>query len=288
MTAYVDRLEGDVLHWQGQTAGSKDDLVIEHLVRGLEILVFYRESKATYPGHAFRYEGEFTYSEHHGANPASFELVRTPRPGLERLPPATMSDPFDRGTEAAVAGGTGPCLVSVIAALRQSGADSVVADGRLTELQRRMHVPDRIEDWVAERVSAWRDSTQRVPLLIVLSGNAGDGKSDLIERLRARPGVWGPDVDVVADATHAESPSQSQSERLIGCAGLFQSEVADPAPDPRCVLVAINVGMVIAFFSGLRDLGRAHASNVFRPCSKEVSGLRGQQHPPRTIGIAKS
>src|SRR5690606_12420526 len=41
-TQYVDLLEGDVLHWQGQSKGRKDALIREHRQRGLELLLFYR------------------------------------------------------------------------------------------------------------------------------------------------------------------------------------------------------------------------------------------------------
>ena len=144
------------------------------------------------------------------------------------------------------------CLVDVLARLRQSGSDSVVAEGRLTDSQRRMHVPDAIEEWVAKRISQWRELGRPTPLLIVLSGNAGDGKSDLIERLHARAEVIRDDTDVVADATHAESPSQTQAERLVERLALFPSEAPTPAASPRCVLIAMNVGMVIAFFDALQ------------------------------------
>jgi hypothetical protein len=245
MTEYADRLEGDILRWQGQTAGVKDPQIIEHAASGTELIVFYRERKDAYPGYAFRFEGAFEYVSHDGALPASFILRRVA--------------PTRQGTDeplAASAGGLGAgelCLVDKLAQLRQSGRDSVVADGSLTALQRRMHVPDRIEDWVAGRIAAWRSAGPGVPLLIVLSGNAGDGKSDLIERLRVREGVRGDDLDVVADATHAETPSQSQAARLTEALSLFTSESAAPLAEPRCVLLAMNVGMVIAFFSALES-----------------------------------
>lgn len=146
---------------------------------------------------------------------------------------------------------TGQCLIDVLAQLRQSGRDSVIAEGNVTEIQQLMHVPDAIEDWVAERIAAWRQAGRRVPLLIVLSGNAGDGKSDLVERLRKRPEVAGDDLEVIADATHSDSPSQSQAERLAAAFSRFPSEDPGGGENP-CVLVAMNVGMVIAFFASLR------------------------------------
>jgi putative restriction endonuclease len=71
-TQYTDRLAGDILHWQGQSSGRSDQLIIDHNDRGLELLVFYRE-KSDSP---FRYEGIFEYAEHSGAKPTSFKLRR--------------------------------------------------------------------------------------------------------------------------------------------------------------------------------------------------------------------
>lgn len=75
-TQYVDRLEGDVLHWQGQTAGKKDRLIIDSALDGLELLLFYRKRKYEHPRAAFRYEGVFAYEDHWGSEPTSFRLRR--------------------------------------------------------------------------------------------------------------------------------------------------------------------------------------------------------------------
>lgn len=249
MTPHTDRLEGDTLYWQGQTASRKDFLIVEHEERGLELLVFYRESKRQYADFGFRYEGPFVYRRHSGSHPTNFVLVRARafgtaaaagegRSGARTEPPPPVSS-------------AAPCLVDVLGGLQQSSQESVVAQGALTQLQQKMHVKDAIEDWIAERIQGWRESEGTRPLLVVLSGNAGDGKSDLIERLRAHPGVQGADLDVIADATHAESPSQSQADRLVRALDPFASVPRYPRDKAPCVVLAINVGMVIAFFASL-------------------------------------
>ncbi|HWL69447.1 MAG TPA: DUF3427 domain-containing protein [Geminicoccus sp.] len=78
-TPYEDRLEGDVLHWQGQEKRGTDSLIIEHAERGLELLVFYRRQKSEFPGYGFRYLGPFTYVSHQtpsGPGASSFVLQR--------------------------------------------------------------------------------------------------------------------------------------------------------------------------------------------------------------------
>ena len=40
---YVDYLAGKTLHWQGQSSGKSDLMIVEHKSRDLELLLFYRE-----------------------------------------------------------------------------------------------------------------------------------------------------------------------------------------------------------------------------------------------------
>jgi putative restriction endonuclease len=77
-TQYLDDLNDDVLHWQGQTSGRKDNLIITHETNALEILLFYRKKIYEHAGAGFRFEGRFRYINHHGAQPASFTLRKVP------------------------------------------------------------------------------------------------------------------------------------------------------------------------------------------------------------------
>lgn len=89
-TQYLDNLDGDVLHWQGQSRGRTDALVIEHSQKGLELLLFYRAEKYEHPGAGFRYEGLFDYVSHHGAwpQPKRRQVRRRHRPRLRRPLPS--------------------------------------------------------------------------------------------------------------------------------------------------------------------------------------------------------
>ena len=95
-TQYVDQLNEDTLYWQGQTRGTKDPLIVEHVQRGLELLVFYRDRKYEHDGAAFRYEGCFIHIARSGREPADFILHRE-APYLlaaeEQLSLATTFDP---------------------------------------------------------------------------------------------------------------------------------------------------------------------------------------------------
>jgi len=63
-TQYRDELIGDELHWEGQSAGRTDRLIVEHRINGLELLLFRRKRKYEHPNAGFRYEGTFEYICH--------------------------------------------------------------------------------------------------------------------------------------------------------------------------------------------------------------------------------
>jgi hypothetical protein len=70
---YLDFLRGDMLVWEGQTQGRTDRHIIEHEIKGIELLVFYRINKRA---GGFRYEGRFRYVRHAGSHPTLFILQR--------------------------------------------------------------------------------------------------------------------------------------------------------------------------------------------------------------------
>jgi hypothetical protein len=65
------------LYMEGQTRGRTDSLIIEHRMRGLELLLFYREDKFEYEHASFRFEGVFKYISHQGSQPTKFHLARS-------------------------------------------------------------------------------------------------------------------------------------------------------------------------------------------------------------------
>ena len=71
---YVDYLSGKTLHWQGQTSGKSDQMIIDHKTRDLELLLFYREEPKQYSDSGFRYLGPVEYMSHSPGHPSSFKL----------------------------------------------------------------------------------------------------------------------------------------------------------------------------------------------------------------------
>lgn len=76
MTQYKDQLEGDDLHWDGQSEGRTDQMLIEHEKNGDEVLLFFRRTKTEHPGGGFRHEGKFRYVSHTGTRPTRFHFRR--------------------------------------------------------------------------------------------------------------------------------------------------------------------------------------------------------------------
>ena len=77
---YVDCLQGEDLHMDGQGSGRTDERLIQHESDGLELILFHRKHKNEHPDCGFRYEGKFQYIDHRGLRPAHFHLRRVCQP----------------------------------------------------------------------------------------------------------------------------------------------------------------------------------------------------------------
>jgi hypothetical protein len=100
-TQYRDHLDGNNLSWDGQTSGRKDALIINHETEGLELLLFYRESKTEFDNYGFRYEGPFRYVSHEGSKPAHFLLRRVGVPGVGPVVLRSVNNAQEVGTSLA-------------------------------------------------------------------------------------------------------------------------------------------------------------------------------------------
>lgn len=144
-------------------------------------------------------------------------------------------------------------LIQLLFELRPNGLLAVVADTREQDALQRafrqaLQVEDQLEAWLRERLEAARGAER--PSLFVLAGNAGDGKSHLIDRLIRQVGGEAP-FRYIADATHATHPSQTQQDRLEEFFAPFAPD-GEPTAE-RVSLIAINTGMVIRFFDSAAE-----------------------------------
>ena len=86
---YNDLLKGDDLRWESQPRGRKDHLIVGHVARGLEVLVFYRRKQNEFKGSGFKYEGRFYYVSHQPGQPSQFHLRRMEK---KTKPPSGKED----------------------------------------------------------------------------------------------------------------------------------------------------------------------------------------------------
>lgn len=139
-----------------------------------------------------------------------------------------------------------PSPIVPLLRLRNDGADSVVPVGGATPLQRQSYRPGPLD----EALTQLADSAEP-PHVIFLTGSAGSGKSAAAEAQRLL------DVSrfslIIEDATHSDSPSQSQAADLAALLG----PLADGAKRPeRPILVAANTGMLLQLFEQWRPLAQ--------------------------------
>jgi hypothetical protein len=169
--------------------------------------------------------------------------------------------PFDRSLESPIAR---------IRELRSRAPGSVVAVDGMNELQQGAFVPSETE----RRLLALAASDTR-PDLLLISGSAGSGKSALIDRLeREQPELF---ELVVQDATHSDSPSESQASVLERFFEPFGDGASEPPARPR--LIAANIGLLLAFFAGLRRGAQPHPFTALEAVLKHRLGVSSGEPP---------
>lgn len=180
-------------------------------------------------------------------------------------------------------------LIELIRELRPGGQNSVVADVMLSDPRERFvrehtRVREPLEDWLHELVKRSMEGAPNAPRLLILAGNAGDGKSYLIQSLLTGLKQRGPDwrerLVYIADATHATRPDEDQSVRLSAFFAPFANQVK--TRDRRFHLIAMNTGMVVRFFE---EAQRAHEADPRSPnFSQLYETLRVQLGLMRSLG----
>jgi hypothetical protein len=170
-------------------------------------------------------------------------------------------EPFDRSKDSPIA---------KIRELQARAPGSVVAESGMSGLQREAYVQSETET----RLLALAGSSSP-PDLLVISGSAGSGKSALIDRiLHAQPDLF---ESVVQDATHSNSPSESQADLLIEFFEPFRDGATSPPAKPR--LVAANIGLLLAFFSTLREADTPGEFGALEAVLKHSLGV-SREPPP--------
>jgi hypothetical protein len=175
--------------------------------------------------------------------------------------------PFDRNLESPI---------GQIRELRARAPGAVVAVEGMSDLQRDAFVASETERRLLELAAA-----DERPDLFLISGSAGSGKSALIDRLeREQPNLF---ELVVQDATHSDSPSETQADVLERFFSPFRDDASQPPAQPR--LIAANIGLLLAFFARLRRSGDTHPFTTLEQLVKHRLGVTVGE-PPEALWSA--
>ena len=142
-------------------------------------------------------------------------------------------------------------IYSTLFALASNTENSIVSQHRTTLLQELYYCPTNIEKILKEVIEnrIKKGPSADLPDLIVLSGHAGDGKSQLISRIETYVNEFKKGgIEALYDATHAESKNTPSVEVLDNwlMAGGFSDLRKRRKSKPR--IVALNTGVAYSFF----------------------------------------
>lgn len=170
--------------------------------------------------------------------------------------------------------------------LGSSGLISVLSDetaqqSPIAQLQRYLYVPTKLDKELLPAIKRGDFD------LVVISGNAGDGKSAFLLQLGdeeraedSRP------IRVNRDATHSDSPSETQAERLLRDFAPFSDDRLDKRPESIQV-IAMNTGMLISFFDEIKNIEQfpeAPSFTVVETLLKTQLGVLADEHDiPETV-----
>ncbi len=143
-------------------------------------------------------------------------------------------------------------VIQKLRELRQSSKSSVVTGIEEAPSDDRPLVEHPVEAWLVDLILEQLTAPEGPSLsLIVLSGNAGDGKSHLLREIRQRlveeQGLDPAMIDWLLDATESSHQTQRAVDRLDGFFAPFADD-ADWSPE-RLHILAMNTGTVVRFFA---------------------------------------
>jgi len=171
--------------------------------------------------------------ERGGEDAKTCEAVEQPTPGIsleEMLPVAEQSRPIEE-------------LIYRFFAQLRKGSTGIVAGMQLTDVQTKIYTESAMDR------NFWRMLEEENPDLVMIAGNAGDGKTALMRMLQKEHGdtVAGRRIRWNFDATHSDSASENQVDTLRRYLSAFFDENATREPDDVHI-IAMNTGMALSFF----------------------------------------
>lgn len=142
-------------------------------------------------------------------------------------------------------------LLVLLLSLRASSRYSVVSEGGSNKFQEKLYIGTEIDGYLEK--SLQKEGEEKWDL-IVLAGNAGDGKSALIQKVYSKLSKEvSENIKINWDATHSDDPNENQLDILGSFFSPFLNEKKGTRPE-KTHLIAMNTGMIVSFFEQAREL----------------------------------
>lgn len=136
-------------------------------------------------------------------------------------------------------------LLDLLVGLRASSVHSVVSEGGNNPFQEELYIETDLDEYLESNLKKTGEDRWD---LIVLAGNAGDGKSALIRKVYSKlTDREIAQLNVNWDATHSNDPNATQLEILSNFFAPFLDQNRNRRPEKTHV-IAMNTGMIISFF----------------------------------------
>jgi hypothetical protein len=137
--------------------------------------------------------------------------------------------------------------ISKLFALRATSRNSVVSQEKLLPIQQQLYVETNFDTFLLNYCKKSKESSKT--RLVVLSGNAGDGKSmtlyHTVSKLK-EAGFTDSDLCINADATQTDSKQEDLIEKLIRYFENFFIDYLNGSK--KTYIIAMNAGIAVKFF----------------------------------------
>jgi len=138
--------------------------------------------------------------------------------------------------------------ISRLFLLQASSKNSVVSEDKLSQLQKNLYIKTKLDDYLFKYCKESYNKSKTK--LIILSGNAGDGKSMMLNQLKRKfHNINIPEEFFVynADATHTDKKDQKLENKLSEFFINFKNDFKHNTP--KIYLIAMNIGIAIRYFN---------------------------------------
>lgn len=140
-------------------------------------------------------------------------------------------------------------ITDYLVSLSASSRHSVVTEKAQSKLQKDLYIETDLDYYLVDELC--KEDKEKWDL-IILAGNAGDGKSALIQYLYEVIKGEEEKYNLNWDATHSNNPDENQIDILGEFFHFFQDPNFERRPE-KTNIIAMNTGMIVSFFEKIRE-----------------------------------